>query len=709
MLLSRIIRFIKREGILRFFVVLFLRIRDGILLQVNKLRLRYSLIPHSSQLCKIETIQERPVLQTHTVSVDIIICVHNALNDVEQCLNSLFKHTIPPYRLILVDDGSGDDTAAFLNQVAAATGAVLLRSEIATGYTYAANRGMRASSAEYIVLLNSDTIVTPDWLDRMLACLQSDQKLGIVGPLSNTASWQSVPKIEEYGDWAENRLPEGITPDRMGQLIASKSGRLFPEMPLLNGFCLLIRRKLLDEVGLFDEDNFGRGYGEEDDLVLRARRVGWKMALADDVYIYHAQSKSYSSDLRRNLTDRAGKILRKKHGDDIILKGVQYCLAEPVLEGIRARALNLLDRDRCIHQGKQFAGKKILFILPINTPGGGANVLRCESIAMSSMGVEVTFFNLEAHRKNFLRAYPDLSQFTVFGAVSDVPQLAQRVDAVIATLYSSVAWLKPLEDAKERPILGYYVQGFEPLMYPEHSMGYKAALASYTLIKDMTLYTKTEWTSQQVYTHTGRACKVIGASVDIDLYRPRPRSTPKWPHAPIKIAAMVRPESPYREPLKTMELLREASNKYKGEVEIIIFGTIFENPAFQALPHDFPWKLYGVLSPQQVANLLNQVDIFVDYSSHQAMGLTAMEAMACGCAVIVPQYGGTASYATHEQNSLIIDSTNYENMWNALQRLIDDEKLRTRLQSNAIFDICSCYPEQAALNLISMLFAVKED
>jgi GT2 family glycosyltransferase/glycosyltransferase involved in cell wall biosynthesis len=709
MFLSRVIRFIRREGILRFFVVLFLRTRDGILLQINKLKLRYSLIPYSSQLCKIETIQEPPAVKAHTASVDIIICVHNALDDVEQCLNSLHKQTTLPYRLILVDDGSDEETAAYLNQAAAATGAVLLRSEIATGYTYAANRGIRASSAEYIVLLNSDTIVTPDWLDRMLACLQSDQKLGIVGPLSNTASWQSVPRIEDNGDWAQNPLPEGITPARMGQLITSKSGRLFPEMPLLNGFCLLIRRKLLDEVGLFDEDNFGRGYGEEDDLILRARKSGWKMALADDVYIYHAQSKSYSSDKRRNLSDRAGKILRKKHGDEIILKGVQYCLAEPVLEGIRARASILLDRDRCVHQGQQFAGKKILFILPINTPGGGANVLRSESIAMRSMGVDVKFFNLESHRKNFLRAYPDLSQLTVFGTISDLPRLALGYDAVVATLYSSVAWLEPLRDTNERPILGYYVQGFEPLMYPEQSMGYKAALASYTLIDDMTLFSKTEWTSQQVKTHTGRECKVIGASVDIDLYRPRPRGTAKWPHAPIKIAAMVRPESPYREPFKTMELLRDASNKYKGEVEIIIFGTVFENPAFQALPHDFPWKLYGILSPQQVANLLNQVDIFVDYSSHQAMGLTAMEAMACGCAVIVPQYGGAASYANHEQNSLIIDSADYKNMWNALQRLIEDEKLRTRLQSKAIFDICSCFPEQAALNLLSMLFAVKDD
>jgi GT2 family glycosyltransferase len=704
MLLSRALRFLKREGIIRFLVVLFQKFRLKILLQINILKLRYSLIPYSSQICEIESVHGHLNVEQHSISVDIIICVHNALNDVTQCLNSLLEHTSQPYQLILIDDGSDEKTASYLNQFMLSHGAMLIRSENATGYTYAANRGMRASSAKYVVLLNSDTILTPGWLDRMISCIQSDQKIGIVGPLSNTASWQSVPKIEDNGDWASNPLPDGITPARMAQIIASKSARLFPEMPLLNGFCLLIRRKLLEEVGLFDEDSFGQGYGEEDDLVLRARNKGWRMALADDVYIYHSQSKSYSSVKRRALTDRAGKILRKKHGEQLILQGVSYCLEDPVLEGIRARASINLEREQCIDLGRKFSKKKILFVLPINSPGGGANVIRSESTAMKHMGMEVTFFNLESHHQNFVRWYPDLSNSTIFGSPEDLITLASNYDSIVATLYSSVDWLKPIHSKETHPILGYYVQGFEPLMYPPHSTGYKTALDSYSLIDDMVLFTKTEWTRQQVKTYADQESKLIGVSIDIDLYRPRPRTTPKWPNSPLRIAAMVRPESPYREPYKTMQLLKEASNKYKGEVEIMIFGTRLENPLFQYLPHDFPWKLFGILSPEQVANLLTQVDIFIDYSSHQAMGLTAMEAMACGCAVIIPQYGGTSSYAVHEHNSIIVDSSEFDNVWKALQKLVEDEKLRNHLQRNAIKDICSYYPERSALNIISTLF-----
>ena len=167
---------------------------------------------------------------------------------------------------------------------------------------------------------------------------------------------------------------------------------------------------------------------------------------------------------------------------------------------------------------------------------------------------------------------------------------------------------------------------------------------------------------------------------------------------------MIRPESPYREPLKTMQLLRKISQKYKGEVEILLFGTPIEDPDFLKFPQDFPWKLFGILAPDQVANLFSQSDIFVDYSTHQAMGLAAMEAMACGCAVIVPQHGGASSYAVHEQNSLIVDTASLENVYLALQRLIDDEKLRNTLQHNAVHDICTYFPEHAALNMLRTLF-----
>jgi len=82
----------------------------------------------------------------------------------------------------------------------------------------------------------------------MEASAQSDPEIGIVGPLSNTASWQPIPKIEENGIWATNPLPSDLPIEEMGHLVTKNSDRLYPTMGLLNWFCLMIRRQAIEQV-----------------------------------------------------------------------------------------------------------------------------------------------------------------------------------------------------------------------------------------------------------------------------------------------------------------------------------------------------------------------------------------------------------------------------------------------------------------------------
>jgi len=669
------------------------------------------------QLVRIDPIEERTPVQAHQASVDIVVCVHNALSDVQRCLEAVVRHTNQPYSLILVDDGSESETSDYLSDFANSQEAVpsatlrtsLLRNEEAKGYTRAANQGLRRSSADYAVLLNSDTVVTPEWLDHLIACAESDPRIGLVGPLSNTASWQSIPEIESQGDWSTNPLPTGMTIEEMGRLVARYSARLYPPMPFLNGFCLLIRREVIKEIGYFDEETFGAGYGEEDDYALRARRAGWLLALADDAYVYHAQSRSYSNDARKRLTKQAGTLLAKKHGQQIISEGITICEQDRILEGIRARSRVMIARQEWIEKGRaKFVGRRVLFVLPIAAPGGGGNVVITEAMAMREMGVDVRIFNLEVNRHGFERGYPKLEIPVLYGEREHLVSLAGEYDAIIATANSSVEWLRAVIPRNGRPVRGYYIQGFEPYMYQPGSDDFQIAWASYTLFPELVRFTKTEWTRQEVRKQIGVECTVVGPSVNIDLFRPRPRSGPEWPDRSLRIAAMVRSDSPYREPRLTMEFLRQASRHYGGRIEIVVFGTSLGDPGFADLPSDFAWGLAGVLTQQQVANLLNEVDIFVDFSSHQAMGLTALEAMACGAAVIVPERGGAVSFARHEENSLVIDTSSPEACWRTLQCLIEDHHLRSRLQRNALVDACNLFPERPAFNILNVLFGPEE-
>ena len=151
-------------------------------------------------------------------SIDVVVCVHNALEDVRVCLWSLVAKSDRPFRLIVVNDGSDAATTAYLESVAATNPKVTLihNAEPPHGYTIAANLGMREATADYVVVLNSDTIVTFGWLQRLVDSGESNDGIGILGPLSNAASHQSVPRLREGGSWATNPLPPWLTAGRDG-------------------------------------------------------------------------------------------------------------------------------------------------------------------------------------------------------------------------------------------------------------------------------------------------------------------------------------------------------------------------------------------------------------------------------------------------------------------------------------------------------------
>ena len=687
----------------------FLSRRNSLLINVIKQFFRRTNHINSIVDFTEESLVDKPTLK-HLVSVDIIICVHNALDDVKLCLESVIHNSTQPYLLIIVDDGSAKETSQYLENFANKEEAILLRNDMAKGYTFAANQGLRKSKSDYVILLNSDTIVTPNWLDQMVACGESDPKIGIVSPLSNTASWQSIPEIEYQGDWAENKLPEGMTISDMANILARYSARLYPRIAFLNGFCLMIKRALIEEIGYFDEDNFGEGYGEENDYCLRTRKAGWQLAIADDTYIYHSQSRSYSHERRKLLCDRANEVLVAKHGQKLIDEGVSLCRFDRVMQGIRARSKVMAIRQQCLESGKlRWEGKRILFILPVTEPGGGGNVVLQEASAMQDMGVEVRILNFERHRLAFEQSYPKNKIPVIYlETEDDISELLSQYDAAIATLYKSVNWLQSHCLTNNHLIRGYYIQDFEPYFFPENSHDFQIAWNSYTAYSDLVRVTKTEWNRQIVKEKIGVDCTVINPSINLDLYRPRKRKYNEWPDRPLRIAAMVRTHSPRRSPELTMEILRKIYKSHGSNIEIITFGTNSDNPDYQRLAQDFKdfkWNNMGILTQSQLAFLFNEIDIFVDFSTFQAMGLTAMEAMACGCAVIVPSQGGASSFAKNEQNSLIIDTSSSEACLAALDRLVKDKELRFHLQQQAIFDICQYFPEQSAYNFLDTLFA----
>jgi GT2 family glycosyltransferase/glycosyltransferase involved in cell wall biosynthesis/SAM-dependent methyltransferase len=247
---------------------------------------------------------------TQAPGVDIVVPIHDARDDTVRCIESVLHHMPGGSQLVLVDDASKDpELVAALDRVAATDGRVrLLRHEANRGFVATANAGMRQREGRDVLLLNSDTVVTAGFLERLQAAAYADDAISIVSPLSNNATICSVP------EWCKaNRIPEGFTVDTFARLVAETSLQLRPDLPSAHGFCMYIPGAVLDAIGLFDEENFGRGFGEENDLCERAMAIGFRVRLADDAFVYHKGSASFGDETAEELKRRHYQTLERLH------------------------------------------------------------------------------------------------------------------------------------------------------------------------------------------------------------------------------------------------------------------------------------------------------------------------------------------------------------------------------------------------------------
>ncbi|MDC9529650.1 glycosyltransferase family 2 protein [Pseudoalteromonas sp. Angola-7] len=249
--------------------------------------------------------------------VDIIVPVYNACDDVLLCLSSLIEKTDLLHRVIVINDGQDERTAIMLDAFNSSYNHLeVITNPENIGYTRSVNKGIGHSNADWVVVLNSDTIVSEGWLGKLMNCALSQDNVGMVGALSNAASWQSVPKVHDAsGDWHLNPLPKNMTIDDVANKIAELSQRDYPEVGVINGFCQLINTRMLDNIGLLDDVAFPIGYGEENDMCARAVKGGYTLLIADDTYVFHAKSKSFGHTKRKELAKQGSAALKKKHPD----------------------------------------------------------------------------------------------------------------------------------------------------------------------------------------------------------------------------------------------------------------------------------------------------------------------------------------------------------------------------------------------------------
>jgi GT2 family glycosyltransferase len=265
----------------------------------------------------------------------IIIPCWNQLEFTRQCITALRRHTRPPWELIVIDNGSTDGTKDYLVGVQdiSPVPVTVVANAQNLGFPAAVNQGLRQAHGEYLILLNNDVVVTEDWLDHLIALAsastgeerkrfttettestetcgekvgpnvmvnafvaengdgqehedhtQATSTIGLVGPMSNYAAPPQLVERVPYSDLEEMHV--------FARLWREQNRGKWLTVPKLSGFCLLMKRAVYDAIGGLDE-RFGLGLFDDDDLAERARRAGFELAVAHDVFVHHFGSRTF--------------------------------------------------------------------------------------------------------------------------------------------------------------------------------------------------------------------------------------------------------------------------------------------------------------------------------------------------------------------------------------------------------------------------------
>lgn len=218
----------------------------------------------------------------------VIVPVHNAPDELERCLACLAA-TVPPHTEVIVIDDASRDTAVerILRRWQQETGNYwrFVVQQRNLGFVATVNRGMEMASGD-VVLLNSDTEVTTGWLEGLQRCLASDPSIATATPWTNNGEITSLPVFCRAN-------PPPADREAVSAAIAGTGSACYPDLPTAVGFCMAISRPALNQLGLFDEEAFGVGYGEENDFSMRAQAAGMRNVLCDDVYVVHLGGRSF--------------------------------------------------------------------------------------------------------------------------------------------------------------------------------------------------------------------------------------------------------------------------------------------------------------------------------------------------------------------------------------------------------------------------------
>jgi GT2 family glycosyltransferase/glycosyltransferase involved in cell wall biosynthesis len=542
----------------------------------------------------------------------VIIPVYNAPYVVEALLDSLFAHSDDDYlaEILVGDDGSDGVTVRLLENHQPIPKFSVLHAAKNVGFLQNVNALYGRAKSDQVVLLNSDTVVPPRWLNRVAECFGSDPSIALATPLSTHANNLTVyPQCGQ--SWRDV--------DAAAMLL----GPRYPDAPSAVGFALAIRRDLIGD-RLF-EPVYGRGYWEDTDLHFSVTDRGYRSVIIDNLLIFHNSGSTSFWPVHAleaiNEENRATFMSRW---------GRQYAEA--------SRRFNLEQPLRNFRDGGSLCCKfgvvgqiDVLFILPGLLPGyGGITVAMRFAERLIEKGVRAAVYALGPVDWTYTRYRASLSPFQ---DLDQILKAAASIHTVVATHHSTFGAANQLVKHFFSRLI-YLVQG------PEVAFNSGRAACdtafSYTRADQVLVVSKS--LEHYINSISDRKPSRLHLGPSALLFYPRVDAA----RDPLALAVCLR-----KEPLKGTGLaLLNALIARRAGFRIHLFG--------EKLDCDFMEKAeyHGVLDQRDLAKLMSRVGFYLDCSYMEGLGLLPLEAAFCGAIPIVSELQGLTGILLPDKNCL---------------------------------------------------------
>ena len=575
---------------------------------------------------------------------DVIIPVYKSPEWVKLCVYSLFKNTKSDTlnKVYLVNDCDDELTINCLNNLAIKYPKIeIVTNEENLGFIKTVNKGLKKSSADYVLLLNTDCIIAKNTIEKLISHTLENKNIGLICPVSSNAANLTLEMFD------------GFSYMEMDKLLERKFKGICFDACTVVGNCLMITKECIKKVGYLDEI-YGTGYGEETDYQFKAMEKGFEAKVAIDTYVFHKSEVSFgTSKEKQEKLERNRKIFFDRWGSEYYSLMEKYNKNDPIKYILN----NITPED------KKLNFEFLVYLIGFAQNAGGVHmsVDMINYLVMNGINCNILY--------GFSVGYDEILLFNPI-QTNDIDKY--QFKTLVSTIYTSTYYAKKLADEYNVPLI-YFAQGYEP--YFENGSDYGVAELSYKLADN--ILTISSYLKERYKDMFGVDSTVIPNGINYDLLcRDNDNKN-------ISVITLVLRNNALKGDYILLDVLKKICNKYNNLKINVLYNDdkiIFPFNNNDSIEIN---KIKGPFSRKEIASIVQGSDLYIDASLTEGFGLMALEAMTAGNVVVVSDSGGVREYIEDGVNGLVVSNVNdVESYMEKIDLLLNNNKEYSKLKQN---------------------------